>query len=140
MNDDVTALHQRLLFYLIADDGIKLIVASLDPATANVVQALEPQPTHPVVFSSTFEAETKAALHAYEFTLAGLLKSCENVGYAEAAQPSGITFTLKQYQLMGCQFMADLEGSKRGVNGKLWEERAWSVETPRSNQESAREH
>lgn len=115
----------RLLFYLIADDAVKQIVASLDSATANVVHALEPTPSHPAVFSSTYDAETTAALNAYEFTLAGLLKSCENLGYAEAPQPAGITFALKQYQLMGCQFMADLEGSPRGVNGKLWEERSW---------------
>jgi E3 ubiquitin-protein ligase SHPRH len=114
----------RLLFYLIAGDGVKLIFNHITPSTANVVQPLELVQVHAPVFSSTFDAE-RSALQGFDFTLAGLLKSTENCGHAEAVQPAGVLLQLKQYQRMGLQFMTDKECSPRGVNGMLWEERGW---------------
>jgi hypothetical protein len=101
----------RLLFFMIADPRVKVIMDSLcnlrnNPANrvdlvhsqlegegmvhSSVVEDLELRPDYTPVFSSTCRSD------AADFTLGGLLKSCENLGYKEAPQPTGITFELKQ--------------------------------------------
>ncbi|CAM9883365.1 unnamed protein product [Pylaiella littoralis] len=70
---------------------------------------------------------TVAAQRAYDFSLAGILKSAESSGYRVVDdQPSELKVDLFQYQRSSCQWMLDHERDARGLNGYFWERREWA--------------
>ena len=64
-------------------------------------------------------------ISAYDFTLGGLLKSCENLGSPLAVQPPNVDLQLKPYQRMSLQFMMDCETSAGGINARFWQVWQW---------------
>ncbi|CAN0269155.1 unnamed protein product, partial [Hapterophycus canaliculatus] len=64
------------------------------------------------------------AERAYDFSLAGILKSAESSGYRVVdPQPADLMVELFQYQRSSCQWMLDHERDPRGLNGYFWERR-----------------
>ena len=63
-------------------------------AGVRVLSGVEDPAVVPAVFTSTYHEEA-AKISAYDFTLGGLLKSCENLGCTMAAQPDGVRLQLK---------------------------------------------
>lgn len=114
----------RLIFFLIADDALKMIFDRMTPV-ARVISPVHSLPSHAIAFKSTQSSEV-AREPNYAFTMAGLLKAHENMGYSRAEQPKGILLDLKEYQLQTLSWMQDQEKLPgMGLNSLFWEERAW---------------
>ena len=109
-----------LLFCFVGASDVQTVFKHLKCHVASPVMSL---PSYPPTFYSVGGAA------AEPFTLQGVLKSCEHVGYREAAQPAGIKMPLKQYQAQTLAWMMDMEDMAklpRGINGLFWEERAFA--------------
>ena len=59
---------------------------------------------------------------AYRFSLAGLMRSMESAGYAEAEQPKALKLSLFPYQRQSLQWMLDRERMAGGLNMCFWQE------------------
>ena len=116
----------RLLFEMIADDAITTLMKRLRPCAA-VLEPVPP-PRQPRMYASAASARSQSD-PSFGFSLAGLMKSCENEGYApRTAQPAGFRagIELFGFQLSSLQWMVDVERSERGLNGCFWQEHSWA--------------
>ena len=59
---------------------------------------------------------------AFRFSLAGLMRSMQSAGYAEAQQPAALKLELFAFQRQSLQWMLDRERTPGGLNAAFWEE------------------
>lgn len=106
----------RLLLYMIAHPSIRVLMTHLrPPVEPTPVAAL---PSYPPTFRTTGGA--------LPFSLEGVLKSVEHVGYRAHLQPPGLALTLKPYQQQTLAWMVDMEALPRGINSLFWEVRPFA--------------
>ncbi|GBG30252.1 DNA repair protein rad5 [Hondaea fermentalgiana] len=114
----------RLLFYMIADEGLRVLFRILRPS-GGIVAPLSKQWTGEPVFRKSLDGASTR--QGDQFTVTSLLGSHESVGYAQyKASPPGLALEMRDYQLQTLQWMVDQERLPRGLNGCFWEERAWT--------------
>jgi len=111
----------RLLFYLIADDGLRTLMKGIVPFGPVTEPTQQLEPSAPI-FS---KARPEHAAHN-AFTTSELLCSQEHTGYRPyPGNPSGVALRLREYQQHTLQWMLDQESLPRGLNGCFWEKRSW---------------
>ena len=110
----------RLLLYMIAHPSTRVLLTHLTPPRDATPRPVDALPEYPATFRS------HGGAGATPFSLEGLLKSTEHVGYRAQPQPAGLALTLKPYQQQALGWMLDMESLPRGINGLFWEERPFA--------------
>lgn len=110
----------RLLFYLIADESVKTVVDSLDPATPVAFRACEP---------SSYRADplfVNPSPHASPFSLESVMRSSEHPGGPEIERvPETLKLEMYPYQKQALSWMLGMERLRGGVNSLFWEKRSF---------------
>lgn len=112
----------RLLFELIACPHIKHVLDHLTPPRP-VHRPLLTRPTYPPCFKSHITKQ-HARDPRYPFSLAGLLKRAEHLGYREENDPTGLQLCLFPYQRQTLAWCLDQES--QDLNSRFWEGRSWA--------------
>ena len=120
---ELAVYASRLMFEMIADDGLRLIVSHLTPPVP-VSKALETEVRRPARFY--VDTAVAGASGAGPFTLPGLLAAAVSDGYDECPTPPNLALPLMDFQRQTLAWMRDKERSERGLNGVFWEERRWA--------------
>ena len=110
----------RLLLYMIAHPAIRLMLSRLRPPHGALPLPVDQLPAYPPTFLS------HGTENVTPFSLEGVLKSVEHLGYRAEPQPGGLALTLKPYQQQALSWMLDMEALPRGINGLFWEERPFA--------------
>ena len=110
----------RLLLYMIAHPSIRVLLTHLRPPVGASPRPVDELPKYPQTFRCHGGADSPP------FSLEGVLKSVEHLGYREEAQPVGLALSLKRYQQQALGWMIDMERLPRGINGLFWEERPFA--------------
>lgn len=108
----------RLVFELISDPAIQNVVDHLREFPGERI------PVTPKRFAPVQITSNKAVALAdpdYKFSLSGVMKQAENLGYPEAPDPAGLKVSLYPFQRATHQWMLDQEKSPGGLNGQFWE-------------------
>ena len=100
------------LFTMRSDYDIWLMMSKLQPCKPILPRPLPPP--RQVLPSGT--------PLAYRFSLAGLMRSMESTGYAEAEQPEALKLSLFPFQRQSLQWMLDREQQPGGLNMCFWQE------------------
>ena len=95
-----------------SDYDIWLMMSNLHPCKPILPRPLCP-PRRPLPDSTPL---------AYKFSLAGLMRSMESAGYAEAEQPTALKLSLFPFQRQSLQWMLDRERMEGGLNMCFWQE------------------
>jgi hypothetical protein len=98
----------RLIFELIANEGIKYLMDHMEGIPYNIIRA-KAKVRQPIMFKS--DDNKMYSSPAYKFSLAGLLKYAENKGYdiGNLTQPPGLNLQLYEFQLSTLKWMLDKE-------------------------------
>ncbi|ACO67442.1 SNF2 super family [Micromonas commoda] len=122
---ELAVYASRLMFEMIADDGVRLIVSHLAPPVP-VAKALETEVLRPARFYVDAAVAGADTAGAGPFTLPGLLAAAVSDGYDECPTPPNLALPLMDFQRQTLAWMRDKERSERGLNGVFWEERRWA--------------
>jgi len=110
----------RLLLYMIAHPSIRVLMSLLHPPHGATPSGIAALPAYPPTF------RCHGGANSAPFTLEGVIKSVEHLGYREEPQPAGLALQLKQYQRQALAWMLDMESLPGGINSLFWEERPFA--------------
>ena len=125
---ELAVYASRLMFEMIADDGVRLIVSHLAPPVP-VSKALETEVRGPASGYVDTAGRTRPASRT-DFTLPGLLAAAVSDGYDECPTPPNLALPLMDFQRQTLAWMRDKERSEARLNGVFWEERRWADGAP----------
>ena len=111
------------LFYLIANESLRLLMNALSPAGA--VRPVHRMPERPPQYSGS-PPSAGPARRSSQFSLAAVTTSFLDQGYPDSelpVAPRGLALTPKHYQLSALAWMQQREALPGGINSLLWEER-----------------
>ena len=115
----------RMLFYLIAYEPLSTVLKHLRPPVPVVTPCyVPPRLPEPCFTRANVEGRDR-------FTLEGLLRSREHIGYPEISVSlrtrldAQLSKTLKKYQSQTVAWMLDQERMPGGLNSLFWETRQW---------------
>ena len=114
----------RMLFYLIAYEPLSTVLKHISPPVPVVQPCYAPPTIAPCFTRAQVEGRDR-------FTLEGLLRSREHVGYQDlsgslrSTLDAQLSKTLKEYQSQTVSWMLDQESMPGGLNSLFWETRQW---------------
>jgi hypothetical protein len=115
----------RMVFELISDSAVKCIVENLRDIPCERVMCA-PTRSHTPMFSKADEELLQVP--DYRFSLPGIMKYIESVGYGSEAElrdlpePPGLSVKLYEFQKSTYKWMLDQEKDEAGLNGHFWEQ------------------